>query len=180
MSFRNLNKLDCINLLNNITNKSLKTKNDNDKVYKGLYVSNEETYYIIGTIKHFYMHLGSIYEQTLKDGMTMLSHMFSTDCNNKFIIEYYENEVKGAVILINKIKNLNDLFHKNAGGNKKTIAIPCESCEDYLIRYKKAEFKGNKSNKECKECNRITNHTHTLCSYCLIYGKGKELKESLF
>jgi len=72
MSFRNLNKLDCINLLNNITNKSLKTKNDNDKVYKGLYVSNEETYYIIGTIKHFYMHLGSIYEQTLEDGMTML------------------------------------------------------------------------------------------------------------
>ena len=54
MSFRNLNKLDCINLLNNITNKSLnrfhllddqEVSTKNDKVYKGLYVSNEDTYY---------------------------------------------------------------------------------------------------------------------------------------
>ncbi len=54
MSFRNLNKLDCINLLNKITNKSLnrfhllddqEVSTKNDKVYKGLYVSNEDTYY---------------------------------------------------------------------------------------------------------------------------------------
>jgi hypothetical protein len=166
--------------LENIENKNITSENKNNKnrKYKGLYISNDDMYYIVGTNDSFKSKLqGSI---LLEDGLTCLYNQFSVNLyNNKFMIQFYKKCIRGDVIIYKKNgtcdKNTDDFIHLS--GVIKTDVKKCDQCGDFLIRYHVGKLiKGQCEIHECLT-NAEIGHEHILCPYCITFGKGRSLTE---
>jgi hypothetical protein len=164
MSFREKKNLNCVNLSDQRYGRS--------RTFKGLYISNKDAHYVIGTDKDFKDKIKTrIYEYLSKNLRIYYNNSpirFTGVHNNLFVLEYYGRLIPGDVIIVKEdIKNMDESFHQTLGPKKKKFnAKKCDQCGDNLKYYDVRKLIG----KQCEIASCSTpyelNHTHKLCNYC--------------
>jgi hypothetical protein len=163
MSFREKSNLNCYDL---------RQEYSNSKTFKGIVISNTDSYYVIGTEKDFKTNIKTDKSESLKRNLrlfyTKTKIKFPDVHNNLFMLEYFGREILGDVIIVKEdIQNLNETFHKNLGPmNKLFKAIKCDKCFNNLKYSNKAKLVGTKCGIALCSTSDLSNHTHNLCSFC--------------
>ena len=120
MSFREKKNLNCVNLSDQRYGRT--------QTFKGLYISNKDAYYVIGTDKNFKDKTKTrIYEYLNKNLRVYYNNTpicFPGVHNNLFVLEYYGRLIPGDVIIVKEdIKNMDESFHQTSGQRKKDLML---------------------------------------------------------
>jgi len=170
MSFREKKNLNCVNL-------SVQ-RYERTQTFKGLYISNNDAYYVIGTDKHFKDKIATNGYESLEKDVIYYYNKYTSRHNNLFMLEFYQKLIPGDVIIVNKKnKDIDEQFHRTVGGKRKIISTKCDQCGNNLMYYSVGKLSRGSRQCQITGCvmpNKLY-HTHKLCTPCS-FNEGKNLE----